>query len=63
MQLTPPKKNVFYLSVLFAIVAIVIYVLGMFGLVGGLRTAPQIAFWFAIVGWLVMAAGVAMKGV
>ena len=60
MQLTPPKKNVFYFSVLLALVALVLYFLGMFGVVEG---TFHYAFWIAIVGWLAMTAGVAAKGV
>lgn len=60
MQLTPPKKNVFYFSVLLALIALVLYFLGMFGVV---EDTLHYAFWTTIVGWLAMTAGVAAKGV
>ncbi len=62
LRLTPPTKNIFYLSTLCAIVAIVLYLLGVFGVIAG---APVLAmaFWIAILGWALMTAGVAMKGV
>jgi hypothetical protein len=64
LRLTPPTKNIFYLSVLLAIVAIVLYLLGVFGgISGGFAAVAHYAFWIAILGWGLMAAGVAMKGV
>ncbi len=64
LQLTPPTKNVFYLSTLLAIVAIVLYLLGVFGVIGGgFESIAHITFWVAIVAWALMTAGVAMKGV
>jgi len=64
VQLTPPKKNVFYLSVLLALAAILLYLLGMFGVVeGGFQAIGHYVFWLAVLGWVALAAGVAMKGV
>lgn len=60
MRLTPPTNNVFYFSVILAIVAVVLYFLDAFGIVGG---TLHYAFWIAIVGWAAMTAGVAAKGV
>lgn len=64
LRLTPPTKNIFHLSVLCAIVAIVLYALGVFGAIGGgFEAVANYAFWIAILGWALMTAGVAMKGV
>ena len=55
MRLTPPKKIVFYISAALVLLAI----LGFF------ITIPfvsQFAFWFAVVGYLLLAAGNALKG-
>ncbi|GFO80884.1 hypothetical protein [Methyloceanibacter sp.] len=64
LRLTPPTKNIFYLSVVCAVVAFVLYVLGVFGVVeGGFASVSHIAFWSVMMGWGLMTAGVAMKGV
>lgn len=64
VRLTPPTKNIFYLSALCATVAIVLYLLGVFGIIGGgFEAVSHIAFWVAILGWALLTAGVAMKGV
>jgi hypothetical protein len=64
VRLTPPTKNIFYLSVLLGIMAIILYVLGLFGVIGGgFAGVAHYAFWSALLGWAVMTAGVAMKGV
>ena len=64
LGLTPPTKNVFYLSVLLIVIAIVLYLCGVGGLIsGGFAAVAHIAFWIAIIGWGLLAVGVAMKGV
>jgi hypothetical protein len=64
MRLTPPTKNVFYISVICAVVAFVLYLLGVFGIIdGGFETVSHFAFWAAMLGWGMLTAGVAMKGV
>jgi len=63
LRLTPPTKNIFYLSTLCAIVAFVLYLLAVFGVVVVGFPMLAIAFWIAILGWALMTAGVAMKGV
>ncbi|HUU24710.1 MAG TPA: hypothetical protein VMW68_04000 [Methyloceanibacter sp.] len=63
LRLTPPTKNIFYLSTLCAIVAILLYLLGVFGVIGAEIPVLAMAFWIAILGWALMTAGVAMKGV
>ena len=55
MRLTPPKKNVFWISVGFAVVGL----FASFGVVGFL--AP-FAFWLVLIGYVVLALGVALKG-
>lgn len=64
LRLTPPTKNVFYISILLAIVAVVLYLLGVFGVIGGgFAAVAHYAFWIAVLGWGLLAAGVAVKGV
>jgi hypothetical protein len=64
IRLTPPTKNVFYLSVVCAVVAIVLYVLGVAGIIGGgFLAVAHFAFWIGILAWALLLAGVAMKGV
>ena len=64
MRLTPPTKNVFYISVICAVVAFVLYLLGVFGIIdGGFASVSHFAFWAAMLGCGMMTAGVAMKGV
>ena len=55
MKLTPPKKNVFWLSV----------VLAVLGLIGRYTNIPVLAdyyFYFVLVGYLLLAAGTTLKG-
>jgi len=64
LRLTPPTKNMFYLSSALAIIAIALYLLGVFGSIsGGFAAVGQYAFWAAFLAWVAMTAGVCMKGV
>jgi hypothetical protein len=64
MQLTPPTKNMFYLSIFLALVGLILYFLGVFGVVeGGFQAMAHYAFWAAMLGWLAMTIGVAAKGI
>ena len=64
LRLTPPTKNIFYLSVICAVVAVGLYLLGVLGLIGGgFAAVAHFAFWIAILGWALLMAGVTMKGV
>jgi len=60
MRLTTPTKYVFFSSIVLAVAAIVLYVLGALGLVDA---SYHFAFWVAMVAWLALAVGVAAKGV
>jgi hypothetical protein len=60
MRLTPPTKYVFYSSVVFGVSALVLYFVGVIGVI---EYTFHFAFWIAIVAWLSMTAGVAAKGV
>ncbi|MGK2921943.1 MAG: hypothetical protein ACSLE4_04025 [Methyloceanibacter sp.] len=60
MRLTPPTRYVFHSSVVLGVAAIVLYGLGVLGLMDG---ALHFAFWAAIVAWLALIAGAAAKGV
>ncbi len=64
MRLTPPKKHIFYLSVLLGALAIVLYFIAVFGVIaGGFAAIDHYVFWLIAVGWLVLLAGVAWEGV
>ena len=64
VRLTPPTKNIFYLSIICAVVAVVLYFLGVLGVIGGgFAAVAHYAFWIAVLGWALLTAGVAMKGV
>lgn len=64
IRLTPPTKNVFYLSIVCVVVALVLYLLGVLGVIdGGFASISHFAFWAAMLGWAMLTAGVAMKGV
>lgn len=55
MRLTPPKKSTFWISV----------VLAALGLIGSFVAIPFVsayAFWFVFVGFVVLAAGLLLKG-
>jgi hypothetical protein len=64
LQLTPPKKTIFQLSVFLGLLGLVVYFLGLFDLIGeGSMGVYHFAFWAALLGWVVMTIGVAAKGV
>lgn len=56
MRLTPPTKTVFYLSLLLA-------ALGVIGYFVSIAFISDYAFWFVVVGYVLLALGNAMKGV
>lgn len=60
MRLTTPTKYVFFSSIVLGVAAIVLYGLGVMGMVAG---ASHFAFWAAMVAWLALVVGVAAKGV
>ena len=63
LQLTPPKKNSFAFSVILAALAVLLYLLGVFGVFeGGFMAVAHYAFWIAFLGWVIMALAVASKG-
>ena len=55
MQLTPPKQWVFWVSVILA-------VLGVIGSFVSLLFVSGFAFWFVVVGFVLLAAGNAVQG-
>jgi hypothetical protein len=64
VRLTPPTKNVFYISVGLGVLSIVLYLLGVFGVTGGgFQAVSHYAYWLAVLGWLAMTVGVAFKGI
>lgn len=63
LQLTPPTRNNFILSVILAGVAVLLYLLGVLGVFeGGFMAVAHYAFWVAFIGWVIMAIAVASKG-
>jgi hypothetical protein len=55
MRLTPPKKNVFYLSAIFAVV----------GLIANFVSIPflsGITFWLVVIGYVLLFMGNAVRG-
>jgi hypothetical protein len=65
LQLTPPTKAMFRISVGLALVAIAFYFLGVFGvpLPDYQPRIVHLAFWIAALAWLAMFTGVASKGI
>jgi len=64
LRLTPPTKNVFYVSIICIVFAVALYLFGVFGLVtGGFASVAHFAFWSAVLGWVMLTLGVALKGV
>jgi len=64
MQLTPPTQNTFYVSVFLGLAGLILYLLGVFGVIeGGFQAIAHYAFWAALLGWLAMTIGVAAKGI
>ena len=55
MNLTPPTKNVFYISVVLA-------VLGILGSIISIPFISAYAFWFLVVAYVVLFLGNTMKG-
>ena len=63
VKLNAPTRWVFYASVLFGGLAVLIYFLGVLGLIGGgFLPLSYHAFWLAVVAWLMLVAGVTLKG-
>ncbi len=60
MRPTPPTKSIFYVSVVFGVWALMLYFVGMIGVV---EDPFHAAFWVAILAWLAMTVGVAFKGI
>ena len=56
MKLTPPTKNVFYVSVVLAVV-------GILGRFVSIPFVSAYAFWFVVVAYVVLLLGNTMKGV
>ncbi|MDJ0514335.1 MAG: hypothetical protein QNJ62_12920 [Methyloceanibacter sp.] len=64
LRLTPPTKNVFYVSIICIVFAVALYLFGVLGLVtGGFASVAHFAFWSAVLGWFMLTLGVALKGV
>lgn len=59
MRLTPPKKIVFIISLILAIIGLVVQILGYFMVVPVL--GPY-TFWIMFISWLLLFLGVWLKG-
>ena len=55
MRLTPPKKIVFIISLILVIISLVAHFIHI-------PVATQYQYWIMLVGWALLAAGVALKG-
>jgi len=54
----------FYVSVLLGLAGLILYLLGVSGVIeGGFEAIAHYAFWAALLGWLAMTVGVAAKGI
>ncbi len=56
MRLTPPKKIVFIISLLLVILSVVAHFVKI-------PVATPYQYWVMLAGWVILAAGVALKGV
>ena len=56
MKLTPPKKITFWISVVLA-------ALGLLGVLVSIPVISGLAFWFVLVGYVVLLLGLLVKGV
>jgi hypothetical protein len=55
MRFNPPTKNTFYISVVLAVLGVIF----SFGVVGALTS---FALWFVVAGYVLLAAGLFVKG-
>ena len=60
MRLTPPKKIVFWIALILAVLALVGYFLAVF--VSGMTVLLYVGFWLAMAGYVLLALGNALKG-
>ncbi len=60
MRLTPPKKIVFWIALILAVLALVGYFLAVF--VSGMTVLLYVGFWLALAGYVLLALGNALKG-
>ena len=60
MRLTPPKKIVFWIALILAVLAFVGYFLAVF--VSGMTVLLYVGFWLAMAGYVLLALGNALKG-
>jgi len=64
MRLSPPKQWVFFVSITLGSLAVLLFIFGTLGLLGGgFGNVAMLAYWLAVVAWALLAAGVALKGV
>ena len=55
MKLTPPKKIVFIISLILVIISLVAHFINI-------PTVTQYQYWIMLIGYVLLAAGVALKG-
>ncbi len=64
MRLSPPKQWVFFVSLTLGVLAVLLFVFGSLGMLGGgFGKYVMFAYWLAVIAWALLAAGVAFKGV
>ena len=63
MRLTPPKKSVFWISVVLVIVGVLLWLaLWVFNLLTPSNLLNYLSYWLPVVGFLLLALGNAVKG-
>jgi uncharacterized membrane-anchored protein len=63
MRLTPPKKSVFWVSIILAIVGVALWLaMWVLNLVAPSNLLNYLSFWLPVVGFLLLALGNAVKG-
>jgi hypothetical protein len=64
MRLTPPKKSVFWISIVLVIVGVLLWLaMWVFSLVQPSNLLNYLSYWLPVVGFLLLALGNAVKGI
>lgn len=64
VQVTPPTKNMLYFAIALGIIAVLLYIIGVLGVIdGGFAFVGHFAFWVSIVALVALIVAVTTKGV
>ena len=64
MRLSSTKQWVFFVSLTLGVLAVLLFVFGSLGLLGGgFGSVVMLAYWLAVIAWALLAVGVAFKGI